>query len=126
MARSRAAVGPSRRGRARRGAGGGWRRAFAGWTSLRVREVGAARGGDPVEQLAGAAFAPPAFELAAGGGGVGGEAAAELVDGQLVGELAGGGDRERGRRLPAQLVSFEPEFGSDDEGAGFVEQPVVG
>src|SRR6266511_1359450 len=86
-------------------------------------EVGV-RGDDPVEKLGGAAFAPPALELAAGDACVGGEAAAELVHGELVGELAGGGDRERARRLPAEFFAFEAEFGGDDEGASLVEHPV--
>jgi hypothetical protein len=42
------------------------------------------------------------------------EAGDELVAGELVGELARAGERQRGGGLPSQLGPLEAELGGDD------------
>lgn len=73
-----------------------------------------------------APLAPPGCEAAAGLACLFGQAGEELVHLELVGELAGGGDRDRGLVAPAQLAALDAERLGDDVGACLVEQPMEG
>jgi hypothetical protein len=72
------------------------------------------------------AVAAPLDEFAARGRDLLGQAGEELVDFDLVLQLAGARDGDSRGVAPAQLGAFESERLRDDVGAGFVEHPVEG
>src|SRR5947209_267133 len=82
--------------------------------------------GGAAEQLARGALAVPLAERTASAGGVLGEPGEALVYLELMGELAGGREAERGGVAVPQLLARHAELCGDDVGAGLTQHPVVG
>ncbi len=81
---------------------------------------------EPVEEAVDRALAVPLGERPAAGGGFLGELREELVDRDVMVELGGVGERERGRVAPLQFPACDAVLRGDDVRAGLVENPVVG